>query len=106
MQKHIPAPKTRMVRKQVYITAEQDRRLKEMARTRGVATAELVRSGIDKELEQVEDGDDWRESLLELTKKPLISEETAQHMKKVVRDMRKHSLVRLDDIARRMNKSR
>ena len=37
----------RMVRKQVYITPEQDRLLKRRARQLGVSEAELIRQGID-----------------------------------------------------------
>ena len=36
-----------MVRKQLYLTAEQDRKLKELARQRRVTEAELVREAID-----------------------------------------------------------
>ena len=37
----------KMVRKQVYIGTEQDRRLKRKAREQGVSVSELVRRGID-----------------------------------------------------------
>ena len=37
----------RMIRKQVYIEAEQDRRLKRQARALGVTEAELIRRGLD-----------------------------------------------------------
>lgn len=37
----------RMVRKQVYITPEQDRLLKRRAKTLGTSQAEVVRQGID-----------------------------------------------------------
>ncbi len=59
MQKHIPAPKERMVRKQVYITAEQDRQLKELARKHGVAAAEIIRKGLQNELATDASPDDW-----------------------------------------------
>jgi len=38
----------RMVRKQIYISAEQDRLLKHQARERGVTESELIREGIDR----------------------------------------------------------
>jgi hypothetical protein len=41
-----------MVREQILITAEQNRRLKERAATTGLSEAELVRSGIDLQLAQ------------------------------------------------------
>jgi hypothetical protein len=40
----------RMVRKQVYLTAEQDRQLKQRAARLGVSEAELIRQGLDKVL--------------------------------------------------------
>jgi hypothetical protein len=46
----------RMVRKQVYITPEQDKKLKECAQRLGVSEAELIRRGI----ELVEGGSDER----------------------------------------------
>ncbi len=52
MQKRIPQPKQRMVRKQVYITAEQDRRLKELAKSEGVPAADIVRRGLQLAIEQ------------------------------------------------------
>ena len=38
----------RLVRKQVYITPEQDARLKRLSRQFGVSEADLVRRGIDR----------------------------------------------------------
>lgn len=53
---------TRMVRKQVFITAEQNRKLKERAAATGVAEAELIRAGIDLRLKQaLEKQRPWRE---------------------------------------------
>ena len=42
----------KMVRKQVFITAEQNKKLKARAAAMGVAEAELIRSGIDLRLNQ------------------------------------------------------
>jgi len=55
--------KRRMVRKQVFITAEQNRRLKTEAARLGVPEAELVRVGIDMRLDRKSDPDDWRNAL-------------------------------------------
>ncbi len=44
--------KRRMVRKQVFITAEQNRRLKTRAAATGVPEAVLIRAGIDLRLQQ------------------------------------------------------
>jgi hypothetical protein len=43
---------SKMVRKQFFITAEQNRKLKARAAATGVAEAELIRSGIDLRLHQ------------------------------------------------------
>jgi hypothetical protein len=37
-----------MIRKQVYLRADQDRRLKALARTLGVSEAELIRQSVDR----------------------------------------------------------
>jgi hypothetical protein len=50
----------KMVRKQVFITTEQNRRLKAHAAATGVSEAELVRAGIDLRLERRPDRVDWR----------------------------------------------
>jgi hypothetical protein len=41
----------KMVRKQVYIATEQERRLKELAQRRGLSEAELIREALDREFE-------------------------------------------------------
>jgi hypothetical protein len=43
---------TKMVRKQLFITEEQNRRLKERAAVTGFSEGELVRAGIDLQLER------------------------------------------------------
>jgi hypothetical protein len=50
----------KMVRKQVFITAEQNKRLKAHAAATGVSEAELVRAGIDLRLEREAEKPDWR----------------------------------------------
>jgi hypothetical protein len=51
---------TKMVRKQLFITAEQSRKLKERAAATGVSEAELIRAGIDLQLEGKAEKADWR----------------------------------------------
>jgi len=48
------------VRKQFFITAEQNRRLKAHAAATGASEAELVRAGIDLRLERKVEKPDWR----------------------------------------------
>ena len=45
---------SRMVRKQLYITPEQDRKLKERAQRLRISEAEVVRYAIDREIEEQE----------------------------------------------------
>jgi hypothetical protein len=53
---------SKMVRKQVFITAEQNKRLKARAAATGVAEAELIRAGIDLRLNQeTEQERAWRD---------------------------------------------
>lgn len=56
---------TKMVRKQVLITPEQNRRLKAHAAAVGTSEADIVRRGIERELEQapppVTEGD-WKDA--------------------------------------------
>lgn len=57
----------RMVRKQVYIEVEQQKRLKALAKERGVSEAELIRQGVDLALARGEtpilDHQAWEEEL-------------------------------------------
>lgn len=50
----------RMVRKQFFITTEQNRRLKAQAVATGVSEAELIRAGIERQLEHKPAKADWR----------------------------------------------
>jgi hypothetical protein len=43
---------TKMIRKQLFITAEQNRKLKQRAAAAGVSEGELIRAGIDQKLGQ------------------------------------------------------
>jgi hypothetical protein len=62
----MPAMEAGMIRKQLFIREDQQERLKAVADRRGVAVAELVRSGIDLVLKQEEPAEDesWREAIL------------------------------------------
>lgn len=57
-----------MVRKQVFITAEQNRLLKSHARTTGQAEAELIRSALNRELGLATAPEDWKVELLGIVK--------------------------------------
>jgi Ribbon-helix-helix domain len=58
---------SKMVRKQVFITAEQNKKLKARATATGVAEAELIRAGIELRLEQKLEKPDWRAALDKLS---------------------------------------
>ncbi len=61
---------TRMVRKQIFITADQNKRLKTHAAAAGVSEAELIRAGIDLRLqEQVEKQKAWSDTVTETVAK-------------------------------------
>ena len=80
--------KLRMVRKQVYITADQDRRLKARAKANGQPAAEVLRAMLDTSLnasEPVEDKDAWKKVIVNL--KPIWQDREDMH--EIVRDMRK-----------------
>lgn len=58
----------RMVRKQIYIEAEQDKALKKAARVHGVSQAELIRKGIGERIVSLAEtavGNDhaWRKAM-------------------------------------------
>ena len=54
----------KMVRQQLFITAEQKRRIKSRAAATGESEAEIMRRGIDRELNDatVESGGDWKDA--------------------------------------------
>jgi hypothetical protein len=55
---------SKMVRKQLFITAEQNRRIKSRAAATGRSEGEIIRRGIDRELEDkaAEAQGDWKEA--------------------------------------------
>lgn len=70
MQERVDRRGPRKVRKQILISAAEDRRLKVAAKRRGVSAADLIRSGLRNELaraEQEPPAGDWRERLARVT---------------------------------------
>lgn len=66
-----------VIRKQIYLPADEDRRLKEIARTRGQSEAALIREAIRQRLDDEDERDvAWRrlEKLLEAL--PIAGEAT------------------------------
>ena len=56
-----------MIRKQVFIREDQERRLKALARRAGIPEAEIIRDGIDKALAEHEAADDgWKQVILDV----------------------------------------
>lgn len=53
-----------MVRKQVFITREQSQDLRSRSRAAGVSEAQLIRSGIDRELAATENAEAWKQRIL------------------------------------------
>lgn len=51
---------SKMVRKQLFVTPEQSKRLKECAAATGLSEGELIRTGIDMRLEREVEKPDWR----------------------------------------------
>lgn len=57
--------KQRMLRKQVFITAEQNRRLKALAAATGQSEGALIRGAVQRMLEEKgSEGEDWKSSWL------------------------------------------
>lgn len=71
-----------MLRTQVYLTDEQDRGLKRLARQRGRSQSELIREAVDRLLAAHPTGDDWRAVLARTqgiwADRPEVEEEIAQ----------------------------
>lgn len=63
MEVKVASKPKRMVRKQILLTPEQNRRLKQCAAAAGVPEADIVRQGVDLALETRECGTrDWRDN--------------------------------------------
>jgi predicted DNA-binding protein len=67
MQERIAKSKPRMVRKQIFIDAAQNRRLKAAAAAAGRSEADLVREGLERTLADLEaSAEDWRTRMAEV----------------------------------------
>lgn len=87
-----------MIRKQVFITAEQNRRLKQRAAQTGKAETDIVRQGIELALTSKQaEGDDWRAGLDALTG----AWAERSDMQGFVRELRKGSSRRLKRLIER-----
>jgi hypothetical protein len=71
-----------MVRKQILITPDQNRRLKARAAETGIPETEVVRHGIELALQaESEPGQDWRARLEKLLAEEPLGEEFAERMR-------------------------
>jgi predicted DNA-binding protein len=93
-----------MVRKQVFITAEQNRLLKAHARATGQPEAEIVREAIDLALNGAVERD-WREQLDCFVKeqKDYAFEDFAQRVEQNKRDQREKWLLRIAETRRKLS---
>ena len=93
-----------MVRKQVLITADQNRRLKAHALAIGRPESDLIRAALDRELSQPQadqehdNGDDWRMRLAELAG----SVPEAKHLEQTIKENRERWRRRNDATRRKM----
>jgi hypothetical protein len=85
----------RMIRKQVFITREQDSRLKALAQVNGTAAAEEIRRGIELVLEKAAADSDWRNDLKEFLETPSDAWKDRDDMQEFVRELRRSSGKRL-----------
>ena len=61
-----------MKRKQIYLTEQMDRKLSEIATSRGVPQSEIIREGLELYLETVENKDkDWEDLIRKMKESPL-----------------------------------
>lgn len=91
-----------MVRKQIFITAEQNRRLKARARTLRCAEAALIRSAINREVGIQPEEDNWKKQLLELAG----TLDDADSMEATIRENRAEWNKRVADTARKLRGSK
>ncbi|MFK7696382.1 CopG family transcriptional regulator [Paenibacillus sp. HJGM_3] len=60
-----------MIRKQIYLSEEMNRRLNEISRQRGVPQSEVIREGLEQYItESVKKDELWEELLSEMKKAP------------------------------------
>jgi hypothetical protein len=88
-----------MVRKQVFITTEQNRLLKLRAKAAKRPEAELIRSAIDRELGIESEKDDWKARIMS-TFGALADDEGLEQR---IAENRRRWNARLDDIRRKLN---
>ncbi len=88
-----------MVRKQVFITAEQNRLLKQRAKATRRPEAELIRAAIDRELGIESEKDDWKARIM-ASFGALADEEGFEER---VAENRRRWNARLEDIRRKLN---
>lgn len=89
----------RMVRKQILITPEQNRLLKQRAKLTRQPEAELIRAAIDRELGIEEQGDDWKSRIMS-SFGVLADEESLEDR---IAATRRRWSTRLEDIRRKLN---
>lgn len=87
-----------MVRKQVFITAEQNRALKKRAKATGRPEAEFIRAAIDRELGLNAPEDDWKAGIMKYAG-ALADEDGAEQR---IAELRRGTKARLDAHARKL----
>lgn len=87
-----------MVRKQVFITAEQNRLLKQRAKASRRPEAELIRAAIDRELGIEPDKDDWKARIM----KCAGALKDTRHLEKTIAENRRRMSRRLDANIRKL----
>jgi hypothetical protein len=83
----------KMVRKQFFITAEQNKRLRAHAAAAGVSEAELVRAGIDLRLERKPAKTDWRRLAESLSPSWAERENLDEEMREIRRRWNRRDLI-------------
>lgn len=81
MQDSVGKKPQRMVRKQILITVDQNRRLRAHAASTGIAETEIVRRGLDAALAEGLRQGDWRVGLRRLLELPPLDADFEQRMK-------------------------
>jgi hypothetical protein len=84
---------TKMVRKQFFITAEQNKRLKAHAAATGVSEAELVRAGIDLRIDQAPATQNWRDGLDKLSGAWAERKDLDEEMREIRRSWNRRSQI-------------
>jgi hypothetical protein len=87
-----------MVRKQVFITPEQNRLLKQRAKATRRPEAELIRAAIDRELGIEGDKDDWKAGIM-ATFGALADEEGLEER---IAELRRDTSARLDQYSKKL----